>query len=110
MSPVEILQNIILEKEGEIQKLYGALRVLKDALPNMPAEPSAPPQAPLPVEIPEKTAEPAPSLPKPIKPRGPVCGACGAGMYPTFRTMPSGAMVQLLKCNDSACGNESYQS
>jgi hypothetical protein len=119
MSPVEILRNCIAEKANELAQLEAALAILDPSLRgagrslSMPAERSAPPSAPLQSEIPERTAEPAPlPIPEPVravKPRGPVCGACGAGMYPTYRTMPSGATVQLLKCNDSACGNETYQ-
>jgi hypothetical protein len=114
MSPVDSLKNSIAEKEEELSILKEALIILtngeKKGFKFMPAEPSvAPPSAPLQSEIPERTAEPAPirSIPKPTGPR---CGACGAGMYPTYRTMPSGAVVNLLKCNDNACGNEAYSS
>jgi hypothetical protein len=76
---------------------------------SMPVEPSvAPPTAPLQSEIAEETAQPAP-IPQKPQYTGPRCGACGNKMYQSYRTMPSGAVVSLLKCNDSACGNEAYQ-
>lgn len=115
MSPVEILKNCIAEKEQELLQLKQALKILQ---PIMPPEPSvAPPSAPLRNEVPAETAEVAPSPvakeeiqapPKPLY-TGPRCGACQNKMYQTYRTMPSGAMVSLWKCNDSACGNEVYQ-
>jgi hypothetical protein len=112
MSPVEILQDYIHEKEKELRDLRIGLAALQAALSNkpMPVEPSvAPPTAPLQSEVAEETAQPAPiPPPKPVY-TGPVCSACGNKMYPSYRTMPSGAMVSLMKCNDSACGNEVYQ-
>jgi hypothetical protein len=108
MSPVEILKNCIAEKEQELLQLKQALKILQ---PIMPAEPSvAPPIAPLQSEVAEETAQPAPT-PPPRKEvyTGPRCGACQNKMYQSYRTMPSGAMVSLWKCNDSACGNEVYQ-
>lgn len=110
MSPVEILKNCIAEKEQELLQLRQALKILEPIVKTTPVEPSvAPPTAPLQSVVAEETAQPAPSPPpKPVY-TGPRCGACGNKMYQTYRTMPSGAMVSLLKCNDSACGNEAYQ-
>lgn len=108
MSPVEILRSTIQEKRKEIQALEAALRILGADIDSTPEVPSAPTQAPLPAVAAEQTAAPAPIPAKPAY-TGPRCGACGAKMYQTYRTMPSGAVVNLLKCNDSACGNEAYQ-
>lgn len=111
MSLLTDLASTIHKKEAELRALKTAYDVLQSNFPDdsMPAEPSvAPPSAPLQSEIPERTAEPAPSPPKPVY-TGPRCGACGAKMFQTARTMPSGAMVSLWKCNDSGCGNEVYQ-
>lgn len=108
MSPVQVLENSIREKEAEVLALRQALKILSPI--TMPAEPSvAPPPAPLQDRgFAERTAEPAPSIPKPTY-TGPRCSACQGKMYGTYRTMPSGAVVNLMKCNDSACGNEVYQ-
>lgn len=117
MSPVEILKRCILEKQQELEQLQMALKILEPVIKSTPVEPSvAPPTAPLQSVVAEETAQPAPTAkqevaPEPPRPQytGPRCGACGNKMYQTYRTMPSGAMVSLLKCNDSACGNEAYQ-
>lgn len=126
MSPVEILQDYIREKEKELKDLKIGLAALQTALnyhkqddempeDSTPEVPSAPTPAPLPAVATEKTVAPAPTtettvsrVPKEVY-TGPRCSACQGKMYPTYRTMPSGAMVNLLKCNDSACGNEVYQ-
>lgn len=111
MSPVAILKNCIAEKEQELLQLKQALKILQPVLPSTPVEPSvAPPTAPLQSVVAEETAQPAPTPTPPVPAyQGPRCGACGNKMYNSYRTMPSGAVVSLLKCNDSACGNEAYQ-
>lgn len=117
MSVLTDLNNIIREKERELAELKRALLVLSTIdLGSTPEAHSEPVPAPLQATATEKTVAPAPSTgeqetPRPIPPpyTGPRCGACGAKMYQTYRTMPSGAVVNLLKCNDSACGNEAYQ-
>jgi hypothetical protein len=61
-----------------------------------------------PVSMPPSSEKPAeaPAIKPPYT--GPICGACGARMYETYRTVPSGITVRLLKCEDSACNNEQY--
>jgi hypothetical protein len=108
-SPVEILENCIREKEAELLSLRQALKILQPVKISTSEGPSDPAPSPLKAVAAEQTAAPAPSIPAKPAYTGPRCGACGAKMYQTYRTMPSGAVVNLLKCNDSACGNEAYQ-
>lgn len=116
MSVLQSLRNSIAKKKLELQQLELAYSIIQqmehgainaDDPDSTPVERSAPSPAPLQAEAIEQTVAPAPT-PKPVY-QGPRCGACGNKMYQTYRTMPSGAVVNLLKCNDNACGNEAYQ-
>lgn len=122
MSPVQILQNTIAKHKADIRKLEHALAILQDHTvqedDHTPPEQSAPIPAPLPARAAEQTVAVAPlsqgvgEVKQAIPPKptytGPYCGACNGKMYQTARSMPSGAIVSLYKCNDSACGNEVY--
>ncbi len=99
------LEQIIKTKEEDLHKLkvaLGVLKGLKDDLPEAPGSRATemPPSSPEPVvpELPTTIAKKVDTRPE--------CSSCMGKMDSYVTKMPSGMLVQHLKCTE--CGNEKY--
>jgi hypothetical protein len=95
------LKLIIESRESELHKLRTAYGILA-GLPETPQ-----PEAALVPPSPEPTkAAEAPTIPPKPKDTRPDCDSCMGKMDSYVTKMPSGMLVQHLKCGE--CGNEKY--